>query len=60
VLHLALSLKFVEDYNAACTRAGLHKALTTILEPLKDALARGFDVDYVDGFFRYCFFRLAA
>jgi hypothetical protein len=60
VLLLALLPKFPKGNNAASTRAGFHKALTTVFEPLKDVFAKGLDLDCADGFVRYCFPRLAA
>jgi hypothetical protein len=60
VLLLAILPKFPKGNNAASTRAGFHKALTIVFEPLKEIFATGIDLNYADGLVRHCFLRLAA
>jgi hypothetical protein len=60
VLLLAFLPKFPKGNIAASTRAGFHKALTIVFEPLQKVFSTDLDLDCADGFVRFCFPRLAA
>jgi hypothetical protein len=60
VLFLALLPKFPNGHSAASTQEAIHKALTTIFEPLKVYSASGLNIDCADGFVRQCYPQLTA
>jgi hypothetical protein len=60
VLLLALLPKFPKGRDAASTRAGFHRALTEVFEPLRNVFSLGVDLDCADSLIQYCFPRLAA
>ncbi len=55
ILLLALLPKIPDGNNAASTRAGFHKALTIVFEPLQKVFSTGLDLDCANGFVRFCF-----
>ncbi len=60
VLLLALLPKFSKGNNGASTRAGFHKALTMVFEPLQKVFSTGLDLDCINSFIMFCFLRLTA